>query len=115
MNFRKGFNRVYIVLCGLWLIYSLVVYPLHKINEARAVQLSTVASCLGSYNTPKLLEACEKSAEGEFNAAADPYTFPGYWFQPIVWLFVVLVPALIYALLRGIVFVVSWVARGFKS
>lgn len=113
LNFRRGFNRVYIVLCGFWLLYSLVVYPIHKTSEARALQMSIEAHC--GYSTPKALEACEKSAEDESNAMAAPYTFPDYWFQPIVWLFVLLVPTLIYALLRGIVLVGSWVARGFKS
>ncbi len=113
VNLKRGFNRVYIVLCGVWLLYSLVVYPIHKTSEARALQMSIEAHC--GYSTPKALEACEKSAEDEFNAMADPYILPNYWLQPIVWLFVLLVPALIYAFLRGIVLVVSWVASGFKS
>lgn len=115
-NLKRGFNRVYIVLCAVWLLYSLVLYPQHQITEIGEYQRSMVQVCLDShYNTSKELEQCEKTAEDGANAMAAPYTLPNWWLDPIVWLFVVVVLALMYALLWGVAWVGSWVAKGFRG
>jgi hypothetical protein len=113
VNLLRGFNRSFVVLTALWVVYCLFVYPMQQGHHAQSVYESEFRDCFGRDGQP--FKECTQYAE--LKSGVDMWTLRAYysresWFLALI---VVTVPLLAYGLCRGLLAVAGWVWRGFQS
>jgi hypothetical protein len=118
-NFKRGFNRLFVVLTVVWALYCLVVYPMQQRRKAQSHYTADSQSCYETElkeSKPKF-DACLKTAKEEWQTSVDQWSvknfYIGQW--PLLLAAIVGLPLLLYGCLRGIATVSLWVWRGFKT
>jgi hypothetical protein len=129
VNWRRGFNRAFVVLAIGWVGYVLLVYPHLAQREALHKYGANLAQC-NTEETQLLKEGeayqlvatlhdlCEKQAGEAFNLQSKETSFRT-WFKgwrSILGLLEILVlpPLVAYGLFRLGWFTLAWVQRGFR-
>jgi hypothetical protein len=112
VNVKRGFNRLFVVLTALWVVYCLFVYPIQRRQQADRVAKEEMRDC-SEHNQD--LYACLQYAE--VKSGADMWSLKAYysresWFLVLV---IVAVPALAYGLCRAVLAIGRWVWRGFRT
>ena len=111
-NLKRGFNRLFVVLTPLWVVYCLFVYPICQQQHAHQIGEREFHDCYERDRQPfkECVEyAALKSGEGEWSLRA--YYSRESWFLMLV---VVAVPALTYVVCRGLLAIGRWVWLGFQ-
>jgi len=122
VNFKSGFNRLFLVLAFGWAIFCAVLYPLgHQWGEQRgalAQYRKDVKNCdqlVVERPGWALTNDCYHAAMDNFQSRSQFYSFKNFWIFPVsFWrLFVpliVLPPLLVY----GLAVLAVWIWHGFK-
>jgi|ERR1035437_105622 hypothetical protein len=113
INAKRGFNRLFVVLTALWVVYCLFAYPIQQRQHAHEVYAREFHDCL--QRNDALFKECFQYAElksGENEWSLRAYYSRESWFLALV---VVAVPLLAYGLCRGLFAIGRWVWRGFQS
>ena len=118
-NIKRGFNRLFIVLTVLWVVFCTVVFPFNERRKASAQYDKDAVSCYSSElgNGEPALHTCLRYAEENYKNALDLYSvknlFIGAW--RLVLGAIVLPPLLVYGIVRGIAATSIWVWRGYNA
>ena len=119
INWNKGLHRVFALLCVLWMGFVFVWYPMDKMNKAavyaheiRMHGLDAMSKGIMSYEEVET-EYKENRERVSWNYAYENYVFGSGFFLSI--LFIVLIPAIFYAITRLLIFLILWLYRGFKT
>ena len=119
VNWNKGLHRVFALLCVLWMGFVFVWYPMDKMNKAavyaheiRMHGLDAMSKGIMSYEEVET-EYKENRERVSWNYAYENYVFGSGFFLSI--LFIVLIPAIFYAITRLLIFLILWLYRGFKT
>lgn len=114
LNLSRGFNRLFLLLTAVWVVYCLFVYPMRQRQHAQKILEAELRYCYEhELGKGQEFEQCLKYAE--LNSGTEMWT--AYyaresWFLALI---VVIVPMLSYALARALTSVGFWVWRGFTS
>ena len=120
--FKRGFNRLFLVLTIAWVIFWAVLYPLHLQWEGQVNALTEYHK--DNKNCDELFverpgwdmtKDCWKVAQSNFKSTLEFYSFKHFWVYPVAFwpLFVpliVLPPVAVY----GSAVLSVWIWRGFK-
>jgi len=111
-NLKRGFNRLFVVLTALWVVYCLFVYPTQQRHHAEKVYGLEFRYCFERDGQP--FKECIQYAQ--LKSGLDTWTLRAYysresWFLVLV---IVAVPALAYGLCRALLTIGRWVWRGFQ-
>jgi len=123
LNWRKGFNRVFVVAAIGWAVFVLVIYPWHKRREAYEWYAASLERCATTEVAGRVIDPnyprCAQGAEMFLHAELDQYSLGTWlkdWRSRLEALGVVLVPpAVAYGLFRLGWLVLAWVIRGFRQ
>jgi hypothetical protein len=115
LNLKRGFHRIFALLCVVWVVYCLVLYPLQQRQRAERAYGVGMQDCFEHHLNPNEFHDCIQYAE--INSGLDLWTLRAYytresWFLASV---VVAVPILAYGLCRVGVATGRWVLRGFTA
>jgi hypothetical protein len=116
-NFKRGFNRFFLVLTFLWVVYCAAVFPLQRGGAAFNQYQKESSGCYQSGGSISDRVSCGDVAFANWRDSADQWTYKRYYrdlWLPLL-LAIVFPPAIIYGLARGLVAVTIWVGRGFKT
>lgn len=114
INVERGFNRLFLVLTGLWVVWCLLVYPLWRQQRAETAFHAEMADCY-QHELGKGPDFRDCLQYAEVISGVDSWSLKSY-FERESWflaLFVVMVPLVAYGLCRGIGALSMWVRRGF--
>jgi hypothetical protein len=114
-NFRKGFNRSFLVVTAIWAFYCLVVYPIQERVEATNYYEQQVRAC---NEIKPAYEGCLKDAQDLLRITIDEFSARNYYIGGGLKLLLAAVvgfPLVVYGVILGITAVVLWVGRGFKG
>lgn len=118
INWRRGFHRVFALLCVLWVLFLFVGYPIKMANDASGFAARMHSSSLDNPEIdPTARAERERQNKELWEHALLPYIYK-HQVLPELHLFVgaaIVVPALLYGLIRAAVALVRWLYRGFKS
>ena len=121
MNWRRGFNRVFIVLAIGWAGYVLLIYPLIDRQKARHDYAATLKTCSETEVPSQVIDPdysrCAKGAEVFLNFRLEqdsPHVLLSW--RAALGLLAILIfpPAAAYGLFRIASFVLAWLQRGFQ-
>ena len=123
LNWRRGFNRVFVLAAVGWAIYVLFVYPMQKRGEAFEYYTKGLTLCAEDsiqLNAPGKYQECARHEEEKWRATVAAYPFPLIWqhdWLSRLFVFGVLMvpPAAAYGLLRLAWTILAWVKRGFQQ
>jgi hypothetical protein len=120
VNWNKGLHRVFALLCVLWMGYWFVYLPWEAKQQATKYAAETYSRWETLEKVPYLpqMSEQEKSAELKENweRATWSYMFSNMKKEEITFFAIIaLVPAVIYGLVRLLIFLILWLYRGFKS
>jgi hypothetical protein len=123
LNLQRGFNRLFLVLTVLWMLYWTVVYPVRRCDDrmelATSMRMQAENNCFENRGPEKTdcLKASEvdaKRVRGDVPILAE---FEDDW--PTILIMGIGVPPLVYgltrSLIRGLSAVSLWIWRGFKA
>jgi len=112
-NLKRGFNRLFLVLTILWIVYSALL-PLHERSKFFDNFLSQYrqeeADCGLDQSCKQRIEAAESRLFAENSA--------GKWYAeswPYILILGLGVPPVVYGLIRGVASVSLWIWRGYQS
>lgn len=116
VNLRRGFNRLFVVLTAAWIVYCLIVYPIKQRAESAYLYDQELRHC---YEQEKGkvqdLQGCADYAM--LKSAVDEWSLTAFykreWWALV--LAISVVPLFAYAVLRSLLELGLWVARGFVS
>ena len=111
-NVKRGFNRLFVVLTGLWIVYCCFIYPMQQRRHARQVFQREFYDCFepnGHLFSECIQYAELKSGENEWSLKA--YYARESWFLVLV---IVALPFFVYGLFRSLMALVWWVWLGFR-
>jgi hypothetical protein len=120
VNWNRGLHRVFALLCMLWAGYLLVWLPMQARERAYTYAIDTT---MREYNYAKavgkpLMSAEELDALTKENLemATWSYQYRGFM-KDLPWLLAItiLIPALIYGLIRLFLMLLLWLYRGFNT
>jgi hypothetical protein len=117
-NIKRGFNRFFIVLTVLWVVFCAVVFPFNERRKATAQYDKDMTICYASElgNGKSALDACLRDAEERWKNTLDLYSIKSFY---IAWRLVigaiVVPPLLVYGILRVIAATSMWVWRGYDA
>lgn len=112
-NVKRGFNRLFVVLSAVWVIYILVIYPLQRREAAHNDLQREFRDCYESdYGKIKDCYEYARAKSGADMWSLRAYYFRESWFLALI---VVAVPLLAYGVCRGLLEVGWWVWGGFQS
>jgi hypothetical protein len=115
-NYRRGFNRIFVVLWAAWLFAVLVVWPINWVRQEkdRYGQLAVALSSGERTETQKVED--DKLLKAVWEQASLTHFYRALMADwPFTLLLILGVPALVYGLWWGFVAVVGWVVRGFAT
>ena len=113
-NFRRGFNRFFLVATAVWAFYCLIVYPIQLRVKATNYYEQQVRACV---NPETAYEGCLQAADDERRITLDEFSVRNYYIGAwkLILAAVVGLPLVAYGVIRGIATVVLWVGEGFKG
>ena len=115
VNIKRGFNRIYVVLAAVWLLYCAVLFPLQRQAEATRNFDQEGAACW-SMDDSQERSTCLTAATTNWNAQMHQWQFR--WFYSWAWGFlllaVVVLPIVVYGCCRGAAAITVWVWKGFR-
>jgi hypothetical protein len=119
IDWRKGFNRVFVLATLAWIGYALFIYPIQEREEGYRYYTQGLAGCIEAKPPGNPEMECEKLEEKLWKTRIDQYPIPLFW-QPdwpsrlLVAGAVVAVPAVVYGMFQLGWLVVAWVIKGFR-
>jgi preprotein translocase subunit Sec63 len=115
-NFKRGFNRLYLVLVVMWVVYCLFVYPQQKQVEAFTEWQSDQKLCYASHSSVEDENNCLRTMEDNYQNRRSMYSGREFYLGVgWIWLLLLIVfPLMLYGFCHGAVAVVVWVWRGFR-
>ncbi len=115
VNIKRGFNRIYIVLAAVWLLYCAVLFPLQRQAEATR-QFDQEGAACWSMDDSQERSTCLTATTTNWNAQMHQWQFR--WFYSWAWGFlllaVVVLPIVVYGFCRGAAAIAVWVWKGFR-
>lgn len=118
-NIRRGFNRLFLVLTVVWVIYCTVVYPFNQGEKADARFQTEVRDCYEhkAGQGEASMYACLNSAGEEYRATAHQWVFQNFYsaYWPLILAAVTGVPLLVYGAVRGLAAISAWIWRGYSQ
>lgn len=116
ISIKRGFNRLYIVLAVLWLLYCAVFFPLQRQAEVTRNFHQEGAACWSMADSEGR-RTCLAAATANWNANMHQWQFR--WFYSWAWGFlllaVALFPIMVYGCCRGAAAITVWVWKGFRA
>lgn len=109
MNVVRGFNRLFVVLSILWVVYCLVVFPLQIGHDTYQSYLEARSKC---YDHPVLdSRDCLKMWDDILLPDVKEWSLPNYYRTkwPYILLAVTVIPAVVYGIFRLIGLGCKWV------
>ena len=118
LNWRRGFNRIFVLAAVGWAIYVLLVYPTQQRAEAAVEYSEHLRHCAETAPIMHDYRECLHTAKDEHDAVLE-------WYSPqfqltnggpalVLLCILVLPPATAYGLFRLGWVVLAWVMRGFQ-
>jgi hypothetical protein len=121
VNWRRGFNRAFVVLAVGWVGYVLLVYPLRESGKAHQEYTESLDRCRTTEVPSRVIDPnysrCAEGAEVFLNARLEQYSLRTWltWPSVMVLLGILVLPPLVaYGLFRLGWFILAWVQRGFR-
>jgi hypothetical protein len=113
-NLKRGFNRLFVVLIPVWVIYCLLWYPMQQRARAARMERTEFLHCWQE-SKPADFKGCADYAR--LKAGADMWSLKAFYTRESRFLavVVVVVPLLAYVLGRLLIAMSLWVGRGFMS
>ncbi len=119
LNLKRGFNRLFLVLTVLWVLYWAVVYPNRVCDDqmeiATSVRVQAENNCFENRGSTK--EDCSKAGKADAERVTILTAYKEVW--SIILIMGIGVPPIVYGLgrasIRGLSAVCLWVWRGFKA
>jgi hypothetical protein len=116
VNIKRGFNRAFVVLSGLWALYILIVFPVMKRNDADRNYGSHLRECTEPTHTERL-EDCTRFVEAIYGPEMEQWTLRSYYKTawPYLLIVIIVLPIVVYGILRVAGLLFMWVRRGFAE
>jgi hypothetical protein len=123
VNWRKGFNRVFVVVTVAWAAYVRFIIPLQQRRENDRLYGETFELCLSTEAASSKDAAakasaarCIQDAQNLLRSENAGYGWRDWYLNYRVLIyFVILPPVAVYLLLWLVWAVVAWVTRGFRQ
>jgi hypothetical protein len=115
LNFKRGFNRLFLVLCFGWVVYCTIFYPLHELGKAETGLRGAIQQCVNDNSTEHItLNECVQLEQTLWNP--NQYALKNFYHDvwPELLAAILVVPVVIYGVVRGLAAVSMWVWRGYK-
>ena len=114
-NVRRGLNRIFVVLTGLWVLYCLIGYPFQMRIEAVKKQDANMRGCYGASHDVQ--KDCYATVQQAYLNEVSQYEMPGYykWSWPFLLAFAMGLPIVAYLFGYTLIATFVWVIRGFKA
>ena len=120
MSLRRGFNRVFVILWAVYVIW-IIWYPIHEEMKMRQAAFDVTGaiyqSCLQAHDSSR----CWTEYEDGLKRDMELYKIGGIWTENgwnLLWLVPVVLfvpPAAAYGVVLGLVKVGAWVVSGFRG
>jgi hypothetical protein len=116
-NIKRGFNRFFVVLTVMWVVFCTVVFPLNERHKATVQYDKDMVVCYSDElgNGKSALDTCLRDAEAVWKTTLDEYTIKNFYVGAwqLILAAIVALPLLVYGIVRGVAATSVWVWKGF--
>ena len=115
INFKRGFNRLFLLVAFAWAVYALWYVPVHELHERQQMAIESWTACLSAASGEiTKTEACNAEQDKKLRELPRTAWSDLDWKG---WLFFVglalIPPVAAYWLLRAAAAIIRWIWRGF--
>jgi hypothetical protein len=114
---QRGFNRLFAVLTCVWVVYVLIGIPIQERRAADELRSGVFKDCLDMTTPSPPFKTCSDMAEKISQPRLDEWTIKNYYKtrRHLIAGGVIVLPMIVYGLIRGLGSICVWVFRGFSG